>query len=165
MGGGSLHSGSYVQAVCGSSFESVRPTVSPILVTLSRISDPDVMGLQVAHACSEEDTIDVHSVAGDQGILIAQRVRPGAVAPRPPNLDHASASHTDSLSTSVIQVFVRGSSAVAHEQSWSSALAAGGLATLSDGHNYALLVMGSSLSATAGGWHNPLTVTVVDASP
>ena len=97
--------------------------------------------------------------------MIVEDVLPGAIAPRPPNLEYPARQYGAPLEAATIEVIEHGSSTVRHSQSWESALHGSGLPTATDGRNYTLIVMGPSLNLPAGSWHNSVNITVVDSDP
>jgi hypothetical protein len=165
LGGGTLHSGPDQDEICGSGYAPTRPTLAPVLVRLSRLSRAGILGLQVVHASSEADELDVRSLANGATRAIATEVVPGAIAPLAPNLEHPARYYGALTPDAMLQVVRHSSSAPVHEQSWQSALASSGLEAVADGQTYTLVVTGPALAANAAGWHHPPHICVVPTDP
>jgi hypothetical protein len=156
------------QSVCGAGYAPTAPTLTPIAVQMSRITQPDRLGLQVLHASVASESVGVRSLpveASLPAIQIASGVLPGAIAPRPPNLAHGSVSFGTPIGDSTLEIAGAEGTAFAVGFSWATAISLGGLASLKDGQTYALILLGPRPIVGQTSWWNPPAVTLVPSDP
>jgi hypothetical protein len=139
--------------------------VNPVLVMMSRITAPSMLGLQVVNATSQAGGIDVRSAFEGVTRSIVRDVPPGAILPRPPKLDLPARSYGVGTPDASIEVLAYRASNPGGTESWTAALDAGGVSAAVDGRSYALAVLGPSVGAAEGEWYERLAVTVLDADP
>ena len=165
--GGMTYTSSNAELYCGKGYSERQPTVSAVLVSLSRKVAFERVGMQVVHASLASGALDVHSrppfPSSDTGFSIAGSLVPGQVAPRPASvlnsvLDYGIAQrHVLEVSDQASMPFVR---------SWEQALTLGSLDELKNGGTYALVISGprGALPAIPELW-NAAALTAVAADP
>jgi hypothetical protein len=164
--GGATYGGNAAVQYCGEGYSSRQPTVSAILVSLSRQSSPEHVALQVVHASLANAQVELRSrppfPSMATGVGIAS-VMLGQVAPRPASIQN-TAFDLGSSRKYYLSLEEQGSSLFS--QSWASALANGELAQLENGRGYALIVNGprADLKAVANSW-NAAVLTAVAVDP
>jgi hypothetical protein len=164
--GGAAYSGKAAEQYCGVGYTSREPTVSAILVSLSREVSADHVALQVVHASLANAQVDLRArppfPSTATGVGIAS-VQPGQVAPRPASIQNAL---FDLGSARKYQVSVESKSLVQYAQPWSSVLSQGSLSELENGKVYALVFNGprADLPAVPNLWNAP-TLTAIAVDP
>jgi len=147
--GGTTYGGAAAEKYCGLGYRPRQPTVSAILVSLSRRLAPDHVALQVVHASLATGQVDVRSrpivPLMDPGIAIAS-VRMGQVAPRPASVLN-TVFDLGSARNYLLEVSSQGDGLFS--QSWSSVLSLSGVKELKNGVGYALVVSGPSAGSMA----------------
>jgi len=164
---GATYDGPNAELYCGAGYSERTPTLSAVLVSLSRQTAFDRVGMQVVHASLATGPIDVRSHAPfpvqDPGLSLAGRVVAGQVAPRP-----ASVSNNvfDYGSARQYSLDVSASSGVLFSEGWLAVLARGGLTELSNSSTYALVLSGprGDRKGVPELW-NPPVLTAIAASP
>jgi hypothetical protein len=155
--------------LCGPGYTPDSPTVAPIVVKMSRIVQPDRVGVQVLNASFGSDPLDVQSVGpptqGLLGLDLVYGVTGGAISPTSPNLSFSASMYGEPLSESKIQVTPYGSGTVSLESTWSDALAVGGASTLLDGKSYVIVLSGPRTTLTKMKWWNGPTIGVLPSDP
>jgi len=165
MGGGTLHSGAQQEDICGAGYAPAQPTLAPVLVRMSRLTAPGVLGLVAVHACSEDEDIDVRSNFTGESRGIAADVAPGAVAPRRPSLEYAGSVYGVPPIQGMLEVVRSGRSSPVLTQTWEQGLQLGGLSEVDDGRTYAIVVVGPATTVEPGSWYQPARLTVVSTDP
>lgn len=141
--GGATYGGSYAEDYCGPGFSENAPTLSAVLVDLSRVISLSHVGLQVVHASLATGAIDVNTIPPPpqpgSGVTIVTNVSVGQVAPRP-----ASTVYTadDLKSATRFNVSVSSQGRALFSEPWSTVLDNGGLSELDVAHTYALVFSG-----------------------
>lgn len=163
--GGATYTSKHAADYCGDDYTPSEPTVSAVLVSLSRAVQFERAGMQVVHASLANPALDVSSVAPlttSPGFAIASRVVAGQVAPRPATLVNPA------LAYGVKAGHVVKISSFDHsfDERWTDVLANGGIEALADGNTYALVFNGprADLPAVEGLWNAPV-LTLVAADP
>jgi len=164
--GGATYSGKAAEEYCGAGYTARAPTVSAILVSLSRQGSPDHVALQAVHASLANAQMELRSrppfPSMAAGLSIAS-VQLGQVAPRP-----ASVQNTlfDLGSARQFYLSVESQGNSLFSQTWASVLAQGGLSELKNGYGYALILNGprADLKAVPNLW-NAATLTAVAVDP
>ncbi len=155
------------QAVCGDGYAPDQPTLTPVVVRMSRITQPNLLGLQVVNASRATDSLTLQSGTPPNtthnALTIASNVGFGAILPRPPYLDHALVDYGTPLDTVPLNAY--SGSTLALSDPWSATLQAGGLSKLADGQTYALIAVGPRLDVATPGWWNAPAITVVPTAP
>lgn len=164
--GGATYTGKSAEQYCGAGYTSREPTVSAVLVSLSRRVSDDHVGLQVVHASLANAQVDLRARPPfplmASGVAIAS-VQAGQVAPRPASIDNAL---FDLGSARKYQVSVESKGSVLYAQAWSSVLSQGSLSELENGRGYALVFNGprADLTAVPDLW-NAATLTAIAVDP
>jgi len=155
--------------VCGQSYTPSTPTLTPVLVQLSRVSEPASLGLQFVNAALASDPIDLSSTAPEGSSLpdvtIVYDVVFGAVAPRPPLFGYSKSAFGSPFGSAVIEVNSLNSSAPFFTSTWADALSVGGLADVSDGRTYAAILVGPRPNNMELNWWNGPRVVLVATDP
>ena len=154
---------------CGPGYTTSTPTLSPVLVPLSRVVKPGAMGLQVVNAARAADPIDLAS-SYPQGssipkIHVVYDVAFGAISPRPPLLDYSATAFGSPIGASLLELGSQGSSVPVYTSTWKDALALGGLSGVKDGQNYALVLVGPRPNNAADKWWNGPRLVALPADP
>ena len=165
--GGATYGGMYAEDYCGAGFSENAPTLSAVLVNLSRVVSLNHVGMQVIHASLATGAIDVDTSPPPpqpgSGVTIVSNVSLGQVAPRPASLAYTA---DDLKSATNYDVSVSSQGRVLFSERWSAVLGNGGLTELDEEHTYALVFSGprGDLPAVAKRWNAAaLTVIPVDA--
>lgn len=155
------------QGVCGNGYAPDQPTLAPVVVRMSRITQTGRLGLQGVNASRGTDTLSLQSGTPPNTtqppIPIANGLVFGAILPRPPELDQPLVQYGSPLGKVPLQALSGNTSALSVD--WSLALALGGISKLQDGHTYAVIVVGPRIDIATPGWWNPPTITVVQTAP
>lgn len=166
MGGGT-YDGTNAALYCGTGYSVQQPTLSAVLVSLSRVVAFDHVGLQVVHASLGNGDIELRSLppfpSQDTGFAIASGVTQGQVAPHPATVVNTA----DDLGVaSLHRLEALGQPSTAFSQGWASSLANGGLDTLNGSSTYAIVLSGPRLDMKAVPelWNAPV-LTVVSVEP
>jgi len=164
--GGATYSGAAAAEYCGAGYAEREPSVSAVLVSLSRQVSDDHVALQVVHASLANTQVDLRSrppfPSMASGVAIAS-VLTGQVAPRPASIQNAL---FDLGSARKYFVSVESQGNVLYEQAWTGVLAQGGLSPLENGKGYALIFNGpqADLKAVPDLWNGP-TLTAIAVDP
>lgn len=163
--GGATYSGKSAEQYCGLGYTPRDPTVSAVLVSLSRQVSDGHVALQVVHASLANAQVDLRArppfPSKSAGVAIAS-VQPGQVAPRPASIQNAL---FDLGSARKYQVSVESQTDVLYAQPWSTVLSQGALSELENGRGYALVFNGprADLMPVPNLWNGPtLTALAVD---
>jgi hypothetical protein len=163
--GGATYGGPIATQYCGVGYTPREPTVSAILVSLSRQLSSEHVALQVVHASLANAQVELRArppfPSMAQGLPIGS-VHMGQVAPRPASIQNTL---FDLGSARRYQVSVEAEGSALFSQSWTQVLANGGLSELKNGHGYALVFNGprADLKAVPNLWNaGVLTAIAVD---
>lgn len=155
------------QAVCGVGYAPDQPTLTPVLVRMSRLTKPDKLGLQVVNASRGTDSLTLQSGTPPNTthnpLTLASSVGFGAILPRPPDLARQLAAYGVPLGTVPLQAY--SGAALALTQKWSAALSLGGLSKLQNGQTYALIAVGPRIDIATPGWWNAPVIGIVPTAP
>jgi len=165
--GGAGYDGPAAAQYCGAGYAPREPSVSAVLVSLSRQVAPNYVALQAVNASLANPQVELRArpllPPDDTGVAIAS-VLLGQAAPRPASTQYGL---SDLGFTRKYQVAVetQGGNPL-FSQTWASVLANGGLSKLETGRGYALIVNGprGDLSAVSDLW-NAGTVTAIAVDP
>jgi hypothetical protein len=164
--GGATYSGKSAEQYCGAGYTPRDPTVSAILVSLSRQVSADHVALQVVHASLANEQVELRArppfPSTADGVAIAS-VQPGQVAPRPASIQNAL---FDLGSARKYQVSIEAQGSVLYAQPWTTVLSQGALSSLENGRGYALVFNGprADLTPKTNLWNGP-TLTAVPVDP
>jgi hypothetical protein len=151
--------------LCGAGYSSKNSTLTPLLVRMSRVSDPNHVGLQAVNASLASDPLSFQSQPSQGSSLpafaFAYGVGFGEVSPKPPELAYAKAV-IGPVDSSELVIVASGSSVPAYSNSWKSGLSASGLDDLSDGKSYAVVYLGPLAGVTGKDkwWNAPRLIAV-----
>ncbi|HYP97140.1 MAG TPA: hypothetical protein VER96_00610 [Polyangiaceae bacterium] len=164
--GGATYSGKDAEAYCGAGYTPLEPTLSAVLVSLSRQVSDDHVALQAVHASLANAQVDLRSrppfPSLESGVAITS-VSLGQVAPRPASIQNAL---SDLGSARKYRLSVESKAVVLFYQPWSAVLSNGGLSQLQNGQGYALIFSGprADLPAVTDLWNAP-TLTAIAVDP
>jgi len=168
LGGGTTLSSDRQEEICGAGYRPAYPTLAPVFTALSRIAEPDRVGIQVVHAASfdrEDDSLTL-SLRADTGaaVELARNVSPGAIAPPRPAFE-ALASFGEAPDAALLEVYPRNATVPVLAQAWGDARARSDVGPTAVGQSYAIVVVGPGLRRDQGmGWWNPPTLSVVETT-
>jgi hypothetical protein len=167
--GAPSHTHSLEESICGSGYAPGSPTLTPVVVQMSRTAKPGKLGLQFVHASVATTAVDVTSLPPTGSTLsplvIAYGVVPGAIEPKPPNLSYGVAAYGAPISTASLRVAFSTGSTTSIDLPWSGMLAAGGVSAVEDGRSYALVLVGPSIHIGKDAWWNAPAVTLIPTDP
>jgi hypothetical protein len=150
---------------CGSPLSPNTPTLGPVLVTASRETRFDRMGLQVLHASpgSEQINLDVVSspVGDDLPIRLASNLVFGELYPPTPNLN-VSAEEFGVDTSGSVHVFQNGAREL--QVSWVELMEGAGIDELVDGESYALVLLGPRAGTAQGGGFQGTRLTLIHST-
>jgi hypothetical protein len=165
--GGPGHVDSISHLICGNGYAPDRPTLAPVVVRLSRLTDPTHVGLQVVHASVPTDAVSLRSIAPPESstptITVASGVVYGAIAPRPPQLAYTALQIGASGEAKLEARSTNDGSTLSVP--WREVLQSGGISGLKDGKNYAVVLVGPRLSITGTSWWDLPKLTIVPSDP
>ncbi|MFZ5892579.1 MAG: hypothetical protein ACOY0T_16090 [Myxococcota bacterium] len=153
---------------CGAGYSGKAPSLSAVLVQMSRRTSPFRLGLQVVHASLASPKLSVISApteANDALRGIAFDVELGEILPRVPDLSADAASY--GVNGSDWRLEMSSGSATVYAEPWSSVLRNAGFTSLSDGETFALVIVGPGLGLPLSRhelW-NPSRVVLLPTDP
>jgi hypothetical protein len=153
-------------AVCGAGYAPDQPTLSPLVVKLSRARRSDTVGLQALHASAATGSLDVRA-SGDGGrvaLVFASSLSFGSIEPRPSDTRFSVSELGIDSGDYGLQV-VDTSGAVAFEETWNDVLTASGLPTVTFDRSYTVVFLGPDPSLKKRGFWNPSAFSLVDNDP
>ncbi|MEO7033918.1 MAG: hypothetical protein ABI548_08550 [Polyangiaceae bacterium] len=162
MGGATFNTASSAE-YCGDGYTEQMPTVSGMLVSLSRRTLFGEAGMQFLHASLASQAVDVSSrpplPAQDTGISLVSTVTAGQLAPHSAILSHPASEFG---ATRLYDVAILDGGTVLTAEPWTDVLLRGGVKALTDGVTYALVLLGprADHSSATTLW-NPSAITVI----
>ncbi len=161
--GGATYDATNSTEYCGDGYTGATPTLSGVLVSLSRRTMFGEAGMQFVHASLASASVDVSSrppfPSQDTGISLVSNVRVGQLAPHSALLVHPASEFGV---TRLYDVVILGGSTMLTAQPWTDVLARGGLTSLTDGVTYALVLVGPRADhVKATKLWNPSAITVI----
>lgn len=154
------------EEICGPNYDAATPTVTPIVVTLSRQTVFGEVGIQVVHASLATPRFDLQATpppkSGDFPIVLASNVTLGAVVPRPPRFGFSHIELGANTPNWSVDITMSGAK---KSEFWPTILARGGLSELSISKSYALVVVGPRADIEGFSWWNQAVVTAVPTDP
>jgi hypothetical protein len=149
-------------SVCGEDFSATHPTLTPVLVTLSRIVTDGYVGLQFVDATPAVRAADLRLTwLGVTPVSVVKNVVRGAIRPIPPYAARTTGQLGPSDSDR-IQIFADASEKPIYDEPWSKTFAVGGIPAVQNGHDYTLLLIGPYPGFSAREWWNDPSVTIVE---
>ncbi|MEP7052795.1 MAG: hypothetical protein ABJB12_20670 [Pseudomonadota bacterium] len=161
--GGFGYDGPSSAEYCGEGYTEQAPTLSAMLVSLSRRTMVGAAGIQFLHASLATPQVDLSSrpplPSQDTGITLASGARPGQLLPHSANLSHPASEFGV---TRLYELAILGDGTVLTAQPWTAALARGGVSALTDGVTNAVVLLGPRADHTSPTnlW-NPSLITVI----
>jgi hypothetical protein len=161
--GGFSYDGPNAAEYCGDGYTERAPTVSGMLVSLSRRTKFDAAGIQFLHASLATQQVDLSSrpplPSQDPGITLASGARAGQLVPHSANLSHPA---SELAVTHLYNAAIVGGGTVLSAQPWTAVLARGGLRALTDGVTYAIVLIGPRADHSSGTalWNPPLITAI-----
>jgi hypothetical protein len=165
--GGPAFGGRFADDACGPGYTPERPTLSAVLVPMSRRSRFDALGLQVVHASRATGAVGIRSIQEDADIgasfTITDGLELGVIAPRVARTELSRIGWGAGLPDWRVEVYQ--GSATLFGQDWSEVLERGGLDSVEDGMNYVLVLVGPRFDLRMQGFWNPPQVTIAASNP
>ncbi|HEY2408605.1 MAG TPA: hypothetical protein VGI10_21515 [Polyangiaceae bacterium] len=162
LGGLGFDSGN-TELLCGDGYTPTNPTLFPVVVTLSRITQADRVGMQVVHASRASGSVSVSIASQPPGTTVftlVKSITDGQVLPKPPNFAHSEDDYA--LSN---QIELAGSASAVGE-TIGDATSRGGSGLLSNGASYALILIGPRFDyGLPPPLWNAAAATIVTTSP
>jgi len=154
---------------CGATYTVQTPTVSAVLLAMSRIPDPDHISLQVVSASVVIPTSDVRVKPGLATALeadVAPSLSPGGIGPSPPFHELALSGYAP-LGAAQIKTYPPGGFSATSVTMLSDVLGASAVGTsgFATGASLVLVAVGAAPGAPAGPFWHKLTYAVVQADP
>jgi hypothetical protein len=167
--GGPGHTDLVEDQVCGAGYAPGTPMVGLSAASMSRITDPNRLSLQFAHASAATPVSQLRMRSGDPealAFLVTQYWSLGAMAPYPP-WTQFSLSDLIVASDAAVEIYNGSSSTASTTIPLSEAFANSdlGAADLADGGGYVLIAVGATAGLPDGPWWHRLTLTMVLADP
>jgi hypothetical protein len=163
--GGPAFSSKYEKEACGEAYSPRNPTLSAVLVALSRRIEFDKMGLQVANASVATGVVDLSAsrlLSSDFQPIVAD-VELGAIVPGVSQLSVTSEGY--GANSPFWQVAVENNGTTLFTEHWSAIAKRGGLDSLDDGFAYTLVVLGPDAAFERTGFWNPRALSIVRNDP
>ena len=157
------------RSVCGELYVPQFGTLSTMLVTLSRETEADKVGLQFLNGSVAISPVELRAVSDESSsvveLTVASDVVTGEIEPPTPRTDRAVGQLGILANTGAVAVRVSYSTTPVYEEPWSRTLEAGGVATLQNGASYTLVLVGPYPGFDRNKWWNGAVVTVVPNEP
>jgi hypothetical protein len=151
------------QSVCGEGYAPDNPSLTEIVVELSRVTRSGHVGVSLlgASPALRFSTLVLVPASPGDAIAVAENVGTGALRPVSPDTANVASDFTTGAPTAQIQLSTEGSADVIYGKPWAPTLVAGGLTGLENGRNYTLVVVGPYPGFAARRWWNDPLVTIV----
>jgi hypothetical protein len=157
------------RSICGNGYTPARPTATPVLVAMSRMTRSSSVGLQFVNANAAVDPLDVRAQPSDSSTAsvytIARDVGFGQLAPRTPRNDRSAQSLGTTTDTAGLELFEEGNTSPMFERPWSEVLAPTEIQSMKDGRAYTLVFIGPRPGFQRQRWWNGALLTIVDNDP
>jgi hypothetical protein len=154
------------EAICGAGYAADAPTLTPVLVTLSRLTEFGEVGVQVVHASLATPEFDLSATppanSGDFPISLGTNVTLGEVSPRPPRFGFSKIELGANTSTWSVDILMEG---MKKSEFWPTIITRGGIEELLDGQTYALVVVGPRADINGFSWWNQAVISAVPTEP
>lgn len=155
------------EIACGDAYTPERPSLSAVLVPMSRQFRFDALGLQVVHASVSTRKVTVRSAppAGGSDVppLLVDQIGLGEILPRQARADRSRVSWGAGLPGWRLEVTQSGS--VLYAEGWASVLERGRLEFLEDAKNYVVVLLGPRMDLGLAGFWNGPAITIVPSDP
>lgn len=164
--GGPAFAAKQAPLACGSVYTPERPTLSALLVRLSRRSAFGKLGVQAVNASVASAQLEFLSApltpASELPFTFASRVGYGAIAPDPPRLDFPASTY--GAGSSLWGVRVTEGGAELYSEAWSELLERSQI-EIEDGRGYTLVYVGPEVGVPASDFWNEPRVVVISNDP
>jgi hypothetical protein len=164
--GGPAFAGKYAQAACGEEYTPATPTLSGVLVALSRRTQIGSLGLQVAHASAATGMVNVFAsriMSDTANSWIASALEYGALVPGV--VQPTLSAEQYGVDSPFWQIELLSDFTSLFAERWSAIKARAGLSTLVDGRSYTLVLLGPAAGFAGKGFWNPRAFSVVPNDP
>jgi hypothetical protein len=164
--GGPAFAGQYAQAACGEEYTPATPTLSGVLVALSRRTQIGSLGLQVAHASAATGMVNVFAsriMSDTANSWIASGLEYGALVPG--TVQPSLSAEQYGVDSPFWQIELLSDFTSVFAERWSAIKMRAGLSTLVDGRSYTLVLLGPAAGFARKGFWNPSALSVVPNDP
>ncbi|MDX2051201.1 MAG: hypothetical protein SFV15_02355 [Polyangiaceae bacterium] len=149
--------------VCGAGYTPKTSTLTPLLVSLSRITTFNAPGLQVVNGSLGESELSLLTQPGPLSVqtpvTIVSGLSFGTIGPFPP---YAPAPPTEYWTPVGATLRVDSNQL---EVIWKNLLQRSGIATLEIAKNYSVILVGPAPAVTEAGWWNAATLSLIANDP
>lgn len=153
----------FQEGICGSGYTPKTSTLTPLLVSLSRITQFNAPGLQILNASLGASPVSVLTQPGPLSALtpisLLSVLQFGELAPHPPFSPSPPQEYWVGVGSSVR---VNGTDL---EASWRALLQGAGLTTLEVAKNYSLVLLGPAPEVGKPRWWNPSRLSLIPNDP
>jgi hypothetical protein len=154
------------QLACGENYAGTRPTLTAVLVRLSRKRAAGVLGIQSVHASVATGEVELRSApltaVSELPLTLTGQLGYGAIAPDTPHLGYPATTYGAGTRLWGVQVVYGGSPL--YSESWEQVTERTGVA-IRDGRTYTLVFIGPNVGLTPRYFWNASRVVVVDNDP
>jgi hypothetical protein len=163
--GGAYYRDATQAKVCGAGYAPDEPSITPVLVKLSRGLAIGKVGLQAVQASLALGGIDVKAGGGGGSIPLtfASDVGFGSIAPRPADTRFTPAEL--GVGTLDKGLEAEGREGVLLRQSWLAVRNVSGIQSIADTRSYTAVLVGPDPLVIKRGWWNDATFTLIDNDP
>ncbi len=162
------HTSPSQQLACGMTYSPATPTLGVVVLGMSRITDPDAIALQVAHASAALPTVDVKITPAPDAVElpIAKSLAVGGAAPVPP-FTAVSELTLPQPADAVLKTYYPNDTYPTSAIPLSDAFSHGdlGASDLADGKGFALVAVGGFPGVAAESWWHAMTYVLVRTDP
>jgi len=153
----------FQERICGSGYTPKTSTLTPLLVSLSRITQFNAPGLQILNASLGAGPVSVLTQPGPVSALtpltLLSALQFGELAPHPPFSPSPPQEYWVGVGASVR---VNGNDL---EANWRALLQGAGLTTLEVAKNYSLVLLGPAPEVGKPSWWNPSRLSLLPNDP
>lgn len=167
VGGDATHTGPNDKLVCGAGYTPDTPNPGLGVLTMSRIVDPERVGIQAVNAVASVQKLDILFQPGFTGAnpaTIAMAAPVGGAVPYPPTFGFAASDLGGTGSAAVIGA-VSMTPSMKASASFGDALTNGGLdaSAAANGKSLVLVTVGASPGVGSGPWWHDFTAVAVSS--
>ena len=164
--GGPAFVANEAQLACGERYSADHPTLTAVMVRLSRRTAFGKLGVQALQASTATQEVEVRSAplmqTSEFPLTFATRLGFGTISSDPPRLDFAASSYGAGSALWAVQVLEGGS--VLYSESWADLLERSQI-TVVDGQNYTLVYVGPHVGLAGRYFWNEPRVVAVENDP
>ena len=167
--GGPNHTDPIEKLACGETYSPDTPFPGLLAAGMSRLTTPNTISIQAAHAAPGMTAVDLRITPDNQGTmpyLFAAPLTLGEVGPFPP-FQQLSRQKIGAVTSIQISTFSPNQAQQSSASSLADALASGGIdqAAFADGEGFTLVAVGAAPGFAAGPFWHALTWTAVRSDP